>query len=293
MKSALKTLRQLAAALTVVALSTTVVVPSATAAIRNLVTNASFEAFGTSGPTSWGTGTPSGTDTYTQVPGRDGSGAVQIATGTATSRGFLVQDAAVPATAKKLRLTFWQKKGTLTGTGKAGIRVTFPGTPSQFYGIDAASSWRQVTAYLDVPTGASTVRVEPMVDTMQGSMQLDDIDFSIYDEASNLASNGSFEAFTGTIPDAWGRWNAAGTGTVGKTDGYSGTNALRITTDTTSSRLALTQDITLPPGGGTFKAERGPRTCSSTRPHSTSTTSATRQQQRCSLLSSSEHCPGE
>ncbi|MFF1252767.1 hypothetical protein ACFVYC_09790 [Pseudarthrobacter sp. NPDC058329] len=255
MKSALKTLRQLAAALTVVALSTTVVATSATAANPNLVTNASFEAFGTSGPTSWGTWTPSGTATYTQVPGRDGSGAVQIATGTTTSRGFLVQDAAVPGTVKKLRLTFWQKKGTLTGTGKAGVRVTFPGTPTQFYGTDAATAWRQVTAHLDVPAGATSVRVEPMVDGMQGSMQLDDIDFSVYDEASNLASNGSFEAFPGAVPDAWGRWNAAGTGTVSKTDGYAGTNALRIKTDTTSSRLALTQDITLPAGGGTFKAE--------------------------------------
>ncbi|WP_461163180.1 hypothetical protein [Arthrobacter sp. R4-81] len=255
MKPALKRMRQLAAALTVVALSTTLAGPTATAANSNLVTNASFEAFGPSGPTSWGTWTPSGTATYTQVPGRDGSGAVQIATATTTSRGFLVQDAAVPGTAKKLRLTFWQKKGTLTGTGRAGVRVTFPGTPTQFLGTDAATAWRQVTAHLDVPAGATTVRVEPMVDGMQGSMQLDDIDLSVYDEASNLATNGGFEAYAGANPDAWGRWNAAGTGTVSKTDGYAGTNALRISTDTTSSRLALTQDVTLPPGGGTFQAE--------------------------------------
>ncbi|BBE24565.1 hypothetical protein MN0502_34480 (plasmid) [Arthrobacter sp. MN05-02] len=255
MKPPLKRLRRLVAALTVVALSASLASPSAMAANPNLITNASFEVFGPSGPTSWGTWTPSGTATYTKVPGRDGSGAVQIATATSTSRAFLTQDTALPAAAKKLRLTFWQKKEGLTGAGKAGIRVTFPGAPTQFYGIDAAPSWREVTAHVDVPAGATTVRVEPMVDTMQGSMQLDDVDLSVYDGASNLTSNGGFEAFAATTPDAWSRWNAAGTGTVSRTDGYAGTNALRISTDTASSRLALTQDITFPPGGGTFKAE--------------------------------------
>ncbi|WP_157884262.1 hypothetical protein [Arthrobacter alpinus] len=189
------------------------------------------------------------------MTGRDGSGAVQIATSTTTSRGFLSQDASIPSTAKKLRLTFWQKKGTLTGTGKAGIRVTFPGLPTQYLGLDAATAWRQVSGYLDVPAGATTVRIEPMVDTLQGSMQIDDINLSAYDAASNLSTNGGFESFSGTVPDNWSSWNPAGTGTISNTAGFAGANALRITSDTPASRLAVTQDITLPPGGGTFAVD--------------------------------------
>ncbi|WP_159706292.1 hypothetical protein [Arthrobacter sp. 18067] len=255
MKSPLKTLRQLVAVAAVLAVGSTLTAPPASADDTNLTVNGSFESFGPSSPTSWGTWTPAGTATYTKVAGRDGSGAVQIATGTTVSRGFLVQDAALPTSAKKLRLTFLQKKGTLTGTGKAGVRVTFPGAPTQFFGLDAAASWRQVTGYLDVPTGASTVRVEPMVDGLQGSMQLDDLSLAAYDAASNLATNGGFETFPGADPDNWSRWNAAGTGSVGRIAGYAGANALRITTDTPTSRLALVQDITLPSGGGTFAVD--------------------------------------
>ncbi|MEE2529051.1 hypothetical protein V1639_08410 [Pseudarthrobacter sp. J75] len=239
------------APLLAIVLTTLVPVLPANAA-GNMVKNPSFEAWGASAPTDWSTWTPAGTATYTKVTGRDGSGAAQIATSTQGSRGFLVQDVAIPAGSESIDLSFWQKKGTVTGTGKAGVRVTFTGGTAQFFGLDAAPDWRKVATTLPVPAGVTNVRIEPMLDYMQGTMSLDDVDVQVDGPFTNLAVNAGFEAFTLANPDSWGRWLAAGTGTVAKAAGMENLNAASITTDTTASRLALTQDITLPAGGGTY-----------------------------------------
>lgn len=67
--------------------------------------------------------------------------------------------------------------------------------------------------------------------------------------------NGSFEQFTGVDPAGWSRWAAAGTGTVSRVAGVAGANAVQITTDTASSRLALVQDVPVAPGGGLYRLE--------------------------------------
>ncbi|MBN8424283.1 hypothetical protein JF531_07080 [Microbacterium esteraromaticum] len=64
----------------------------------------------------------------------------------------------------------------------------------------------------------------------------------------DAVANGSFEQFTGANPDSWGRWNAAGTGEVTRVPGIAGQNAVQITTNTTSSRLALVQDVPVTAG---------------------------------------------
>ncbi|WP_458116488.1 hypothetical protein [Arthrobacter sp. D2-10] len=71
----------------------------------------------------------------------------------------------------------------------------------------------------------------------------------------NLVLNGGFEAYGNTLPDSWGRWAPAGTGSVTKVPGHTGDSAVRITTDTQASRLALVQDISVPAGGGTYSID--------------------------------------
>ncbi|WP_156377127.1 hypothetical protein [Microbacterium sp. Root53] len=175
----------LAGALAGLVLSLLAPLPALAAA--NLVKNGSFESFGATAPTDWGTWTPAGTATCTKVAGRDGSGAVQIETATTGSRGFLVQDVALPAGAESIDLSFWQDKGAMTGAGKAGVRVTFTGSPAQFFGLDAASGWHEVATRLKVPAGATNVRIEPMVDYMKGAMRLDDVDIEINGAFTDLA----------------------------------------------------------------------------------------------------------
>lgn len=68
------------------------------------------------------------------------------------------------------------------------------------------------------------------------------------DVSVNIVNNGSFEQFTGSVPDAWSRWNAAGTGTISRVAGVAGSSALEVTTNTTSSRLALLQDVQVTAG---------------------------------------------
>lgn len=239
-----------AAAACAAALLVTVLHPvPAAAAGDQLVANSSFETFDVSGPSDWGTWTPAGSATYTQVTSHDGSDAAQIETATTGSRGFLVQDVAVPSGAETLDMSFWQEKSALSGSGKAAIRVTFNGAPAQFLGVDGASTWRKVESTLTVPAGSTSVRIEPMVDYLQGQMRVDDVELRFGSSKANLGVNTDFEAFSASSPDNWNHWLAAGSGTVSKVAGVEGDNALGVTTDSTSSRLALTQDVTLPAGG--------------------------------------------
>lgn len=67
-------------------------------------------------------------------------------------------------------------------------------------------------------------------------------------DGPDLVVNGSFEQFGGALPDSWTRWAPAGTGTITRVDGVTGTNAVQVTTDTVSSRLALVQDVPVSDG---------------------------------------------
>lgn len=66
--------------------------------------------------------------------------------------------------------------------------------------------------------------------------------------APDLVVNGSFEQFSGANPDSWSRWTPSGTGSVAAVPGESGGTAAQITTDTTSSRLALVQSVAVSAG---------------------------------------------
>lgn len=73
------------------------------------------------------------------------------------------------------------------------------------------------------------------------------------DDGPDLIVNGGFESFDGALPDSWSKWAPAGTGSISRIDGVSGDAALALTTDTPTSRLALTQDVTLSEGGGLYR----------------------------------------
>ncbi|WP_344681338.1 MULTISPECIES: hypothetical protein [Actinomycetes] len=219
----------------------------------NLVANSSFESFDGDGPTDWGTWNPAGEASFTQVEGRDGSAAAQIRTETTGSRGFLVQGITFPEGTEHLELSFWQEKSEMEGTGRAALRVTFAGHDAQFFGEDAAPSWRQIRTVLEVPEGATELRIEPMVDFLAGEMRVDDVFIGVSDGAVRHVVNGGFEQFEGDLPDDWTSWNPAGSGSITRVEGRTGDHAARITTDTTGSRLALVQDVELPAGGGPYE----------------------------------------
>lgn len=70
----------------------------------------------------------------------------------------------------------------------------------------------------------------------------------------NLVTNYSFEKWeSADRPDSWSIWRASGGGTVSRVSGEKSATALNITTDSTTSRLALTQDVVLPANAVNFK----------------------------------------
>ncbi|MDX3103706.1 heparinase II/III domain-containing protein [Nonomuraea angiospora] len=161
------------------ALTLALLTPAAAADPLPLV-NGGFETWTAGLPASWSAWRPRGDGRISaSADAAEGTSAAELSTDTADDRVAIIQKVTLPNTGGGLvRLRAKIRSAGLTG-GRTSIRVqplTASGvsTGLQYFAqTTGTTAWHEVDGYLEVPAGAATVSLEPMIDSGVGTFAVD------------------------------------------------------------------------------------------------------------------------